>query len=103
MRTGADARSRRARLGKIRAALSGVGGTCDGLRHGRLLQLRHPDEGQDRRPSLRALLHRRSGLLRRRSRVGLSLVGGWWFVVGGWWFVVGSWELGIGSGWQLGV
>ena len=44
LRAGADARSRRACLGKVRAALAGVGRACHGMRHGRLLQLRDPGE-----------------------------------------------------------
>ena len=73
LRSRADARGGRPHLGEVRTTLAGLGRTGDGVRHGRLLQLRHPRERQDRRPALCTFLHRRARLQRRRSRVGLKM------------------------------
>ena len=42
---------------RYRPAVAGVGRTRDGLRNGRLLQLRHPGARSGRRPPLRPLVH----------------------------------------------
>jgi NAD(P)H-flavin reductase len=79
--------------------------TRDGMRHGRLLQLRHPVK--DKTAAITTCAPA-SAVRSSTAPIWSGTESGWWFVVGGWWFVVGgfvvgSWELGIGSGgsWAL--
>ena len=57
--------------GPLRPAERGLDGAHDGLRARRLLQLRGAGEARRRPDPIRALLHRRSGLRRRRRGLGL--------------------------------
>ncbi len=67
-----DAGRRRAGGGAGRPAITGLRRAGDGLRHGRLLQLRSPGPRRRRQAALCPVVPRRPGVRRRRDRLGVG-------------------------------
>src|SRR5262249_13166710 len=67
----ADAESRRRARGSLRSTVAGVGGARDGLRFGRLLQLRGAGQARRRTREPCSFLHQRPGVRRRGVGVGM--------------------------------